>query len=316
MTDDLGRHYLLIDDNGDRSDMFRDEISVEGRLEFSRIFKPHRLRDFTLDELAAFDGIIVDFHLDTSTAATHEPLTYRPPDSANGAVPITTGMGVMLWLKTAVPDVPLLSFCESSAPHARLFMTAAWVWLDCGAIDANDPKQVIQDVLIEGDLAEGRLSINRQIAAAAEPFSQWMDSLLQLRPSVEAYDWLRLYRNCGTIGARAELQRRTMKHYGGRKIAQKAYGEMMCRWQSALAEFLRAFDPKVDLSDWPDLSPWPDRPERGFSSKLWDKRNPVLDYINHGSRELFFTAADVRAALAFHRSVHQSSGPTTDLDYD
>jgi hypothetical protein len=300
------RHYLLIDDNGDRSDMFLDEIAVPGQLEFSRIFKPHRLRKYTLEELGDLDGIIIDFHLDTSTAATHEPLTYQPPGSDDDPVPITTGLGVMLWLKAALPGVPLFSFCESTAPHARMFMTAAWVWLESTAIDATDSNDAIRQVLIEGDGAEGAFDINHQIRDAAGPFSRWMDSLLHLRPSVEAYDWLQSYRFCGSVGARAEFERRITARYAGRTISRLLYGEIMSSWQSALAEFLQAFEPNVDLSGWPDLSPWPEIPDGGFSPKIWDANNPVLDYINHGSREYFFTDADVRAALSYHRIVHPS----------
>lgn len=69
--------YLLIDDEGKLSRVFDQQVSLPGRLEFEVMDDPELLLDFDTEDLAEFDGAIVDFHQPNS-----------PVPAADGAGPV------------------------------------------------------------------------------------------------------------------------------------------------------------------------------------------------------------------------------------
>lgn len=72
--------YLLIDDLGRNSRKFKETVSLPGRLEFVIIDDLEMLQDVPPEELAKFDGAIVDFHLNPSTRPGYRALFYEDPE--------------------------------------------------------------------------------------------------------------------------------------------------------------------------------------------------------------------------------------------
>ncbi|TQE23389.1 hypothetical protein Sipo7851_37715 [Streptomyces ipomoeae] len=287
--------YLLIDDQGKRSRVFDRQVSIPGELVFTMVDDPELLRDLSREELAEFDGAIVDFHLNTSSSPAYRPLTITDPGLYDGPVEVRTGMGVMLYLKQHVPHMTLYGMTELTHAHAQLFLAAASVWLGAEPLNVGEPPEILRRVLLAPDGEKAHLQAShRQMRDSAEPFRRLMDSCLNRRHLTETYDWLRCYRLCN--GPRAHTQvAGAINRLLGLRIAvdkEKTFFPMMTLWQSDLEAFVRAWG--EDTSDWPDLS-------AGASAKTWADRNPVLDYVRSGAYDAFFNSADVRAALTYHR---------------
>ena len=68
------RIYLLLDDHGGRSRMFKYQVGTENLL-IQTVFEANELADLRND-LEVLDGAIIDFHLNTSTGSDYEYLRY------------------------------------------------------------------------------------------------------------------------------------------------------------------------------------------------------------------------------------------------
>jgi hypothetical protein len=319
MTDPQKYLYLLVDDHAGRTQQFEQHVSSEN-LVVRSVAEAVELVDIK-DDLEALDGAIVDFHLNTPKRADYTHLRYPCqavdcPDLLVGAeltdedvvfahdehawqaaldiepVDVTTGMGAMLYIKQHAPNVALYGFCELSADHSLPFLTAAHLWLGAGAINAEYPAADIRRALTSPN-PEAYLPINAQLVAAAEGMRRLTDSLSFLTRPAEAFDWLSEYGYCGRRNTLSEFERRLSERFGVRTLESDIYIELMCRWQGALARILKAFN--RDTSGWPDLK------EVG-SARHWAERNPVLEFVQQGDFRTFFTAPDVRAALAYYRA--------------
>lgn len=310
------RHlYLLVDDHGGRTRQFEKSVATDD-LVVKIASEAAELEDIKND-LEVLDGAIIDFDLNTSQRPDYAYLTYPcaepacPHTEAIGAdndiagqvehdwhggvvqpVNVTTGLGVMLFIKQHAPDVALYGFCELNADHSLLFLTAAHVWLGAGAINAQYDPESIQRAL-KSEEPEKYLPIHDQLAQAADGFTRLTDSLNFMTRKAEAIDWLGEYRFCGRVGSRAELERRLQKRFNIKRLEHDTYIEIMCRWQGAIARMLKAFN--RDVSGWPEL-------KNVTSVKHWDAHNPVLDFIQNGDYQLFFRSPDVRAALSYYRA--------------
>ncbi|GAQ59882.1 hypothetical protein [Streptomyces scabiei] len=287
--------YLLIDDQGKRSRVFAEQVSLPGRLEFEIMDDPELLRDLDLEDLAEFDGAIVDFHLNTPSGPGYRPLTVVDPVRFDGPVEVRTGMGAMLYLRQHVPDMSLYGMTELTHGHAQLFLAAAAVWLAADPLNVNEPPEILRRVLLAPDGEQARLQAShRQMSDSTGPFRRLMDSCLKRKHLTETYDWLRCYRMCN--GPRAHRQvAGSVKRLLGLRIAvdaERTFFPMMTQWQTDLEAFVRAWG--EDTTHWPDVT-------TGVSAKTWAERNPVLDYVKSGAYETFFNSPDVRAALTFHR---------------
>ncbi|CAM5562564.1 hypothetical protein [Streptomyces avidinii] len=295
--------YLLVDDQGKRSRVFDRQVSIPGELAFTMVDDPELLLDLSPADLAEFDGAIVDFHLNTSTAPDYHPLTIDDPRLFGGPVEVRTGMGVMLHLKRHVPDMTLYGMTELTHAHAKLFLAAASVWLGAEPLNANEPPEILRRVLLtpDGERADLQAS-HRQMSASAEPFRRLMDACLNRQSLAETYDWLRCYRLCNGPRAHKQVAGVVRRLMGIRVGAdpEKTFFPMMTRWQTHLAAFAQSWG--EDTTDWPDLS-------AGVSAKTWADRNPVLDYVKPGAYDTFFNSPDVRAALTYHRSTDPGDDP-------
>jgi hypothetical protein len=290
----MTREYLLVDDQIARSRVFAEQVSIPGRLAFRVVDDPAMLRN-SVAELEAFDGAIVDFHLNTSSSARYEPLYYDDPMLFSDPVEIRTGMGVMLFLRKHAPSLHCYGMTELTHGHAPLFLSAAWSWLGADPLNVDEPPETLREVLLapDGERAQLQASYAR-MQAAIEPFAELMDSCLNRTPP-EAYDWLRCYRSCSGPRPHTQLASELQRTIGVRVRMDpyKTYLPVMRSWQRALAAFVTAWG--GDAGDWPEV-------DDKDALRTWKDRNPVLDYVRNGAYETFFNAADVRAALTFHRA--------------
>ncbi len=321
--------YLLLDDHGGRAAQFKKRIASADVI-IQTFFEAVELRD-NKDDLTMLDGAIIDFHLETPRRPGYPYLRYPCtekdcPDLRSDEfttsqieaaraehdwhvtagipqVDVTTGLGAMLYIKQHAPDVALFGFCELSAEHSFLFLNAAHLWLGASAINAEYGPEDIREALSSG-AAEDFLPINRQLMAAEGAFKDLTDSLSFLNRPAEAFDWLDVYRSCGQQNTLAEFKRGLARRYGIKTLESDVYTRAMCHWQGALARMLMAF--KKDVSDWPDLRSVKEKLDGGHSdARYWDAHNPVLDFLKLADYHTFFTAADMRAALAYYRAHQQ-----------
>jgi len=318
--------YLLLDDLHNRNEQFKTQVS-NSELRIKTASEATQLKEVK-DQLAVLDGAIVDFHLSTPKRPGYEYLRYpcTQPDCPNlvvdegnsaddvararaehnwhaaagiPAVDVTTGLGAMCYIKQHAPDVALYGFCERSAEHSLLFLLAAQMWLGAGAINAEDSPEDIRHAL-SSDEPETHLPIMRELHAAAEGFERLTNSLDFLTRQAEAWDWLAELRFCPRIGTRAELERRLKLRFGLRGVEFDAYIRFMRRSQLALSEILQAF--RRDVSGWPNI-------DHVESAKHWDDHSPVLDFVQSGDWQTFFTQPDVRSALAYYRANEKRKPP-------
>ena len=310
--------FLLLDDLGSRNKQFKDHVS-DATVRIRTAFEANELEGVK-DQLGVLDGAIVDFHLSTPKKSGYPYLRYPctaaecpsivvseryPADyvarakaehhwHATAGIPpvdVTTGLGAMCYIKQHAPEVPLFGFCELSAEHSLLFLLAAQTWLGAGAINAEDPPEVIRRAL-SSDEPERHLPIMKQLRAAESGFERLTNSLDFLTRDVEAWDWLGEFRFCPRVGTRAEFERRLFARFSVRGLEPKPYQRLMRRWQLTIAEILQAFN--KDVNGWPDVT-------HVESAKHWDEHNPVLDFVQNGNWQTFFTEPDVRSALAYYR---------------
>lgn len=313
------RLFLLVDDHGLRGRQFSSDVAV-GNVHVEVVDEAVALEGMRTD-LMLFDGVIVDFHLDTPTGpdytrlrypcqaedcpeltvtenTTAEDIAYAHAEHAWHTtagiqqVEVTTGLGVMLYIKQHAPDVELFGICGLSAKHSYLFLCAAHMWLGAGAINADYPSELIHRALASSD-GENSLPIHGQLHAAAKGFEKLTNSLQYLNRPAEAIDWLGEYMKCGRTGTRAQLLNILQTRDGRVTLEGDIYQEIVCRWQGALARILTAFG--EDVSGWPDL-------RDVKSARHWNNHNPVLDFLQNKNYQTFFTSADVRAALAYYRA--------------
>lgn len=288
--------YLVIDDQGSRSRVFNEQVSIPGELLFRTLDDPELLTGLGIEELAQFDGVIVDFHLNTSSSPAYRPLTVTDPDLYERPVEVRTGMGVMLYLKQHLPDMTLYGMTELTHHHAQLFLAASSVWLGAEPLNVNEPPEILRRMLLapDGEMAHLQAA-HRQMRGSAEPFARLMDGCLNRRHLTETYDWLRCFRLCNGPKAHTQVADVIRRQLGLRVRVdpERTFFPMMTQWQCALEEFVRAWG--QDTSGWPDVS-------GGVSAKTWARHNPVLDYVRSGAYDTFFNSADVRAALTYHRS--------------
>jgi len=323
------RRYLLLDDMHTRTEQFRSHVST-GALRIKTASEAVELQGVK-DQLVLLDGAIVDFHLSTPKRPGYTYLRYPCTEAecpnltvdetnsmddraraqgehdwhAGAGIPaadVTTGLGAMCYIKQHAPDVALYGFCERSADHSLLFLLAAQMWLGAGAINAEDSPEEIRRALVS-DEPETHLSIMRELRAAEPGFTNLTNSLDFLTDPVEAWDWLAEYRFCPRIGTRAELARWVSARFGRLTLEFDIYRRIMRRWQLAIRDISVAFN--RDVSGWPNI-------DHVETSKHWDDNNPVLEFVQSGDWQTFFTQPDVRSALAYYRA-NEKRKPTVDV---
>lgn len=296
----MTKHYLLVDDGIDRSQLFKESVGIKGELQFTVFGDPHYVNGLSDEDFAAFDGVISDFNLNPSTKPGYRPLMCHDPGWCRGKekfeagpVPVETGMGVLLHTRQRFEGMALFGLTEMTHKHAPMFLTAAQSWLGAVALNVDESVETLRRVLLSEDGEAADLqAAHRQMQAALGPFEELMNGCRARTPS-ETYDWLRYYYRTHEPRAHKQLAQAFKRDHVPNKVAEKLFVEIMRAWLPPAAAFVRAWG--GDTSGWPD--------PRSISTRTLSDHNPFLDYLkDEKAFSLFFGAQDVRAALHHFRA--------------
>lgn len=327
----MTRTYLMLDDQGDRLSRFKDTDQV-------RLQRCYALADVismiteVLDSGEELAGAIIDFQLLDDQPERGITLTAEDLGPEADEVLVTTGLGVMLYLRTqcvrieGVPnDLPLFALTSQGQGHHPLYWSAADLFFQARPLEALTPTDELGKILnhhTPNDPAIHPQPVDDRVAAAADAFELLFDSCcFDGTYPTEAYDWFAALRECQSHHSQAQLTRlMTDRHAGplrGRKRqnAKKPgafndddYAHKLHRWQGLASEWVRAWGGSTEK--WPALpaSPPP-------TPKMWNSYNPLIELFRDGESivqtsgtayKTFFTEPDVRAALAYWRSIDHS----------
>lgn len=251
---------------------------------------------------AAIDGVIVDFELGCRREDNRH-LRAHVTDAAGQPYAVSTGMGVLDWVHTADPDMPLWALTNDAATHAPLYMSAANLWLNARPLHVDrlsaKPESPAAVAMVEELRDPDAYEELNPHAERVDLTSVVMGELLNTDyMDVEAYDWLHALTHLivGTDGFIPALTKRIRGITGDESL--NAYANTlspeMATWQLLLEEIYEEFPVDRDEKRWPDI----DRKSLPKSLKPWAEFNPITGFLGQQPecRE-FFGSADVRVAL-------------------
>jgi hypothetical protein len=300
--------YLLLDDNQDRIDLiyrpFVDRYRANG-LMVVPVRGPRQAIELLAhpDRESDLAGVIADFEI--GGRPTHNAYKRITVDGPNGTVyPISTGIGVLDWIRKREPDVALWAVTDISARHAPLFLTAANLWHDARplTLDRFRGSHDVTDRLFAELREPGRfeeLNPTWQKVSQARPHLTSM--LDEPYLGVEALDWLHALVTLpsatqGGFIAKLEETVRSISGQPNIHAAPETFAPMLGRWQDEFSLLLRAFSVQPD---WPqtngavDLTPW-------------SESNPLVEYLASNSEcHEFLVSADVRLAFGRWRAANR-----------
>lgn len=255
---------------------------------------------------AELSGVIADFELKCRRRDNWDRRIDVPgPDGNNYTV--STGLGVLDWVHSVEPDLPLWALTDVTATHAPLFMSAASLWLDAKPLSVERLGE--RGTPLADGMYEELQDPNRY--AAVNPAWKWVDEsraafneLMQTPYSgVEAFDWLNALTHLrrapgGFIPAvTASIRNVTLNQ----KITAYAntLAPCMAKWQLRLEEIYQDFSVDREEERWPTL----DEDHLPSAITIWDDFNPITDFLGDNSEcQEFFEAADTRMALTKWRA--------------
>lgn len=312
------KHYLVIDDLGARAADLQaaaGKINEDGRR--VTITTVHRVTDVVepskeqCRELARYDAFFVDFELSTRRV-TAPPATFRLP-IAGVSVPVTvtTGLGVMLFLRRVFQteayreerervtvdrprerrEARVYAFVDITERRSQLYVGAAGRWFDAPYFKATTVPH-LQTWL--GDLDTWTTTAYYKLAhERSDRFDDVLPPLVDARhwgPFTEAYDVLRIY--LGTRGRQGLLAafKEQAKEELGVDVPWKHQTSQLAGRLNELQQLLhRYLDGFAPLDEWPDF-------------KVRDHEQPLADLLSATAE--FWTEPDVRYSLLAHRERH------------
>jgi hypothetical protein len=300
--------YLLVEDDVKKASNYRQYANHYG-IKFVLAASPAAaLNWWNTNAHDAIDlaGVMADFELRCGRP-TNQHLRIDVADPSGQSYTVSTGLGVLDWIHSAAPDMPLWALTDASAAHAPLFMSAASLWLDA------KPLVVERLYSPETPLGDGMFAELNDPAgfAATNPTWKWVDEsrvsfeeLLHTTYSgVAAFDWLEALTHLGrassgfiptlTAAIRRVIPDQNIKAYAN------TLAPCMARWQLLLDEVYQDFPVDRDEDRWPVL----DEDDLPTSMRPWDAYNPITDFLGENTEcKEFFAASDVRMALSkWHR---------------
>jgi hypothetical protein len=249
----------------------------------------------------ALSGVIADFELKGRRPTNHHLRIDVPgPDGANYT--ISTGLGVLDWVHSTDPDLPLWALTDVNAAHAPLFMSAASLWLDAKPLGVERLYQR-GTPLADGMCAELQ---DPDSYPTANPTWKWVDEsraafneLVQTKYSgVESFDWLNALTHLrrapgGFIPALTNAIRQVTLDQNINAYAN-TLAPCMAKWQLRLEEIYQDFPVDREEDRWPTL----DEDHLPGGLNVWEAFNPITDFLgDNGECQEFFEATDVRMAL-------------------
>lgn len=248
---------------------------------------------------AELSGVIADFEL-KCRRHLDRCIDVAGPDGNDYT--ISTGLGVLDWVHTVDPGMPLWALTDVTATHAPLFMSAASLWLDAKPL-AVERLRGRGTPLADAMFKELQ---DPTTYTTANPTWRWVDEsraafneLLQTKYSgVEAFDWLTALTHLGRAsgGFVPALTNAIRQVTLNQRITAYAntLGPCMAKWQLRLEEIYQDFPVDRQKECWPVL----DEDHLPGGLQAWDAFNPITDFLgNNPECQEFFEAQDVRMAL-------------------
>ncbi|WP_071286256.1 hypothetical protein [Mycolicibacterium llatzerense] len=252
-------------------------------------------------QLPELDGVIADFEIGGRRLDNpHGRIEVAGP--RGGDYRVSTGLGVLDWVHTASPRMPLWALTDVSAAHAPLFMSAASLWLDAKPLAV---ERLYQRGTPLGDKLFAELS-DPSMYKTSNPHWEWVDrsrveflSLLEKSYSGhESFDWLNALTHLrrargGFIPALNDRIRQLVLNPNLNAFAN-TLAPVLAQWQLSLDAMYQDFSVDRDENLWPIIDP----DHLPQSLKIWDDFNPITDFLGDNREcQEFFEADDVRMAL-------------------
>lgn len=256
----------------------------------------------SLGDLSAFDLAIVDFDLD------HRSPPELPVFLSDGTS-VSTGIGVMSWLRERESRLELYAVTDRSASHAPWFWSAASMWFDASPLDSRHvyegPAHLRSCLNWESDVL-GDDPANDDVELALPHFERLMNVHTRDRGVSECLPWLAAYAALGIRYPAPSAVAAVLAKETGVVIEpqHRLFALKMARVQAALAGLFEAFGNESAAQDWPAL---PTDHATGSilrdqcKADIWAKRCPVSEVVHDHHVQLFATSKDVHAAMADYR---------------
>jgi hypothetical protein len=253
------------------------------------------------DQLRELDGVIADFELG-GRRLDNPHGRVEVPGPRGGNYRVSTGLGVLDWVHTASPGLPLWALTDVSAAHAPLFMSAASLWLDAKPLAVERLYQRATP-LGDGLFAELRnpstyKDSNPQWEWVSESRGEFLNLLQTPYSGHESFDWLNALTHLrrargGFIPSLNDSIRQVVLNPNLNAFAN-TLAPLLAQWQMSLDAIYQDFSVSRDEHLWPILDP--ERLPRSLS--IWDEFNPITDFLGENREcQEFFEADDVRMAL-------------------
>lgn len=310
------KHYLVIDDLGERAQDLRTaagSINARGPVLDLRIV--HRVADVVeashdkARELARYDAFFIDFELATGRSVAPGAQFGLTIGTERMQVPVTTGLGVMLFLRDVVfksktyqeerdkltADRPrnqrparMYAFVNIAERRSQLYIGAAGAWFGAPYFKATTVGHLqtwLNDLDKWADtsyykLAQRQASGFDAVLPALEGAQHW-------GPFTEAYDFLRVFsKTHGSQAVMAAFRKAAHDELGLTVTWDRANTTFEARindLQDALHTYL---DPFAEMTAWADY-------------KASEPTQPLVKFLNETA--VFWQEPDVRYALLAHR---------------
>lgn len=257
-----------------------------------------------LKDLSKYDAAIVDFHLDYHGKAADSPIRLRD------GTPVTTGIGVMAWLREKRPDLPLFAATGRGFNHAPWFMCGAYRWLGAPPLDVHalgedidgNPSHALRD-LISADSYK-YTSLFEDTLQAAEHFNDLLNTSLENGVEMETLRWLGLFARLGStyvppVNVITQAVRDSFNAPDYEAHNNRIPGQLY-RMQRSIAGMWYAFGYESHADGWPEV----DADERvsTLTKSFYESGCPVLQEIQDPIVKLFVTAPDVLKVHLDHRA--------------
>lgn len=297
--------YMIIEDDPGKANAyrkFRDYYADRG-VTFHTVSSPNAAISALQDDAVrtSVAGVIADFELG-GRRHDNRHKRIQIPGHDGMTYTISTGLGVLDWVHSVDPGLPLWALTNDAATHAPLFMSAASLWLDAKPLhidrltEAGTPRS---DRMLDELLAPERYgSLNPLWDRIDDSRAAFHELLNTPYSGEEAFDWINALTHLhgapgGFIPTLTNKIRQITLNPNLNAYAH-TLAPVMAKWQLRLDEIYRDFPVDRDEDNWPQL----DEDQLPTGLKTWAEFNPITGFLGaHTECQEFFEAEDVRMAL-------------------
>lgn len=300
--------FLVVEDNPTKAQGIRRFAEVHGKragIQFLAKSTPVGALNVLGDpeQRAAIAGVIADFELGCRRD-DNDAFRAQATRSDGIRYKISTGMGVLDWVHSVDPDLPLWALTNDAATHAPLYMAAANLWLNAKPLHVDrlspNPDSPAAEAMISELLNPEDYENLNPHGDRVDDASLAMGELLNTSyVKAEAFDWLHALTHM-TVGTDGFVKAVTdeIQYVTGNaqlKAHSNTLAPAMAMWQLLLDEIYSEFPVERREALWPQLH----RADLPRSLAPWTKFNPITGFFGKSDecRE-FFGSADVRVALS------------------